>query len=205
MKLVSVIMPVTLRNYPGCSKDRKKKFYRAINSFLNQDYEKKELIIVSDGCNESEKIIHSDFSDYKNIKIYRIPRQVNFSGKVRQTGLYKATGEIICYLDSDDELMTDHLSFIVKPENWGGYYQWCFFNDYVKISVDKLQKRTVLPCFGHIGTSGFAHLRAINFHWESGYNHDWFSIEKCLLNKPGHHIGQGGYIVCHIDALKIDF
>ena len=46
----SVIMASYLGNYPGCANNREAKFIRSVKSFLNQSYDNKELIIVSDGC-----------------------------------------------------------------------------------------------------------------------------------------------------------
>ena len=84
-------MPVFLGEYDGCAKDRESKFERAINSFLSNTYPNKELIIVGDCCDKSEKIVQQNFSEelkkeliiYKNLK----RKKKLFSGKVRSKGL----------------------------------------------------------------------------------------------------------------------
>ena len=63
MHKVSVIMPVYLGHYEGCAEDREEKFVRAINSFLNNDYENKELIVIGDCCSKSESILQEQFTD----------------------------------------------------------------------------------------------------------------------------------------------
>ena len=108
MEKVSVIMPVYLGEYEGCAEDREEKFVRAINSFLNNDYDNKELVIVGDACAKSLRILYEKFTDEmksKKIKFYNMPKkQKLFSGKLRTTGLKICDGDYIMYLDSDDML-----------------------------------------------------------------------------------------------------
>jgi glycosyltransferase involved in cell wall biosynthesis len=56
MKKASVIMASFLGDYPNAASNRDKKLIRAVNSFINQSYENKELVIVSDGCTKTYEI-----------------------------------------------------------------------------------------------------------------------------------------------------
>ena len=53
---ISVVMQSYLGDYPGSRKDSKNKFVRAVSSFLRQTHEDKELVIVSDGCEDTKKL-----------------------------------------------------------------------------------------------------------------------------------------------------
>lgn len=111
---VSVIMPSYLGEYPGAAKNRDKKFVRAVNSFINQTYQDKELIIVADGCTLTYELYMQHFSSHDNIKITMIPKQPPYSGEMRNEGLRMATGDLITYLDSDDVAGPKHIETIVR-------------------------------------------------------------------------------------------
>lgn len=90
--LVSVIMPVF---------NRETVVLDAINSVLNQTYDNWELIIVDDCSTDGTRKLLNDFN---NDKIKVIFHEVNSgSSSARNTALNEANGEIIMYLDSDNE------------------------------------------------------------------------------------------------------
>ena len=117
----SVIMQVYLGDYPGSRSYAREKFIRAINSFLSQSHPNKELIIVSDGCVFARKIYELIYTSNDNIKfvwldrthsnkMYNKPNGKTFyRGMPKAIGCEHATGDIICYLDSDDIMLPDHL------------------------------------------------------------------------------------------------
>ena len=90
-------------------KNLDRKFVRAVKSFLNQTYQNKELIIVSDGCQVTEYLYDEHFKNNPLVKFKLINKQPLYSGNVRNTGLEMATGDIISYLDSDDVISKNHL------------------------------------------------------------------------------------------------
>lgn len=201
---ISVVMASYLGEYPNAATGRVEKFHRAVNSFLNQNYPYKELIIVSDGCpitiTEANKYFNQE-----NIKIYGIEKQPIFSGSVRDYGCKKATGDIICYLDTDDYFGSTHLSYIASgfEDN-----DWVFFDDkiiYLFHPVNKniisMSKRDVLVQYGSIGTSSIAHKNSPLINWEGcdGYGHDWSFINKLItFNLKFNKIPNCDYYVCHI-------
>jgi glycosyltransferase involved in cell wall biosynthesis len=199
MKKISVIMPCTLAEYPGAAKDRKRKLERAVDSFLHQDYPEKELIVVSDGCQATVELMHSRFSYREGVHVHKIQAQPRFSGAPRNEGIRLATGEVICYLDSDDFLIPDHLHVISKV-NW---YEadWCYYDDMVRLNDGRYAKRVTEPAYSRIGTSSIAHKRSLKVVWPNGYGHDWRMIQSCLLGKRCAKAGDGGYVVCHAEVV----
>ena len=204
MYKVSVVMPVYLGHYKGCAEDREEKFVRAINSFLNNDYENKELIIIGDCCLQSENILkdkfHNELISHK-IKFYNMPKkQKLFSGKLRTIGLDLCEGKYIMYLDSDDMFGDKHISNV--------YYQlqfnqldWCYYNDFLLPDGAKLIKKEVELEHGSIGTSSIAHIntKRLNWRWCNGYGHDWKFVKKLIRFSNNYEKIYGAtYIICHI-------
>ncbi len=180
---ISVIMPSYLGEYPGCKGNRLPDFIRAVNSFLAQTHNDKELIIVSDGC-QATNITYAKwrFKESQNVKLVPIPKQPLFSGAVRQAGLDAATGDVICYLDSDDFLGRLHLSNIDCM--FSSNVSWVYFNSFWHLK--ELNNQDVqLTCElkeGAINTSNFAHRRGLTARWDSwvGVKENWNFIRQLI-------------------------
>lgn len=79
----------------------------AIESVLNQTFGDWELIIVDDGSIDNTKEVVCNYVDNRIHNIY----QENAERSVaRNNGVEYAKGEWICFLDSDDEYLENHLS-----------------------------------------------------------------------------------------------
>lgn len=112
--LVSVIVPTY---------NRAKTLPETLDSILNQTYNAIEIIVVDDGSTDETKDV---MEKYKNV-IY-IYQENKGQASARNTGLKRASGEIISSLDSDDiwypdflsrcvaKLKEDHLDFVFA--NW---------------------------------------------------------------------------------------
>jgi len=194
----SVIMPVFLGEYSSRGTNPEYKFKRAVDTFLLQEFKDAELIIISDGCDIAERIYWENFALDDAVIFKKIPKQELFSGRVRQTGIEMARGDLICYLDSDDILGVKHLSIINEHFNTQRY-DWIYYNDYLitNEAFNVLERIISLqPC--HIGTSCIAHKKNIKAVWGDRYGHDWAFIQNNLLNKyPGTKIPTPQYYVCH--------
>ena len=102
MKKISVIVPFY---------NSEKYLKKCIKSILNQTYSNFELILINDGSFDNSISIINEFDD-KRIKIYN--RKNYGVGNSRNFGLLKATGEYICFIDSDDYIDNDYLEILVE-------------------------------------------------------------------------------------------
>lgn len=197
MRKISVIMPSFLGEYEGAAVNREGKFVRALLSFTSQSYETKELIIISDGCKKTIDVTNRFIRD--GIKLLSIEKQEKFSGAVRNKGLDVATGDIICYLDTDDYFGDEnHLQSIA--DNFKG--QLCYMNDYILTPSYNISTRNVTPNYGSIGTSAIAHTKT-DVRWKDGYGHDFIFFSELAAKYKPVKINAGSYFVCHIPG-KLD-
>ncbi len=94
--LVSVVVPIyNVERY----------LERCLNSIVNQTYRKLEIILVDDGSTDSCAEICDDWA-LKDSRICVIHKKNAGLGMARNTGIENATGEYICFLDSDDYVDT---------------------------------------------------------------------------------------------------
>jgi len=204
---INLIMPCTLQPYKGAASNRKEKLERAIKSFLEQDYENKNLIIIADGCQDTINFVKSKYSHEKRIKSFFISKQPLFSGNVRQFGLnMSGNADLIAFLDSDDLLKEkNHISNIARAFKENPNLNWVYFNDYIKYhQVDHipLAQREANLSYGSIGVSHIAHKNIPNINWEGcdGYGHDFTFVKKLIDNYPDSYSKIQGcsYVCCHI-------
>ena len=103
--LISVIMPAY---------NRADVIGMAIMSVLNQSYQNFELIVIDDGSDDQTcNVVKELFSQHpeKNTKLIRASSNGGVSA-ARNLGLAKAKGELIAYLDSDNEWYEDYLLLV---------------------------------------------------------------------------------------------
>ena len=98
--LVSIIIP-TLNS--------EKTIKRTINSILKQDYKNWEIIII-DSFSNDKTIRYIKSYGLKKIKIFTHPKSKGLAS-ARYYGIKKAKGELIAFLDSDDEWRNKKLNY----------------------------------------------------------------------------------------------
>ena len=113
MKLVSVIIP--------CYKDSNT-LCRAINSVVAQSYKPIEIIVIND-CSPETEIIEEYIKKYPRIKYFYNKINLGLAAS-RNKGIHLAKGEIVAFLDADDE----------------------YHPDKIKIQLEYLKENTVVTC-----------------------------------------------------------
>ena len=115
---VSVIIP---------THNRSQLLKRAIGSVLNQTYSKLECIVVDDASTDETTEVVASFNDDR-IRGFR--HKINrHASAARNTGIRHSKGELIAFLDDDDEWMIDKLEkqvelLIKSKQNIGLIYSW---------------------------------------------------------------------------------
>lgn len=183
--------------YKGAAANRTEKLKRAIASILRQSYQNWELIVISDGCDETSRIVSGVQDD--RISCYQIPKQKMWSGIPRNVGIDKAVGEYILYLDNDDMFGPLHLKNIAAGIEKTPGFDWYMFNDMIpdgKEPKQFIERRVELRRF-QCGTSNICHKKVAKWKDEDDYLHDWNFIVELKKFRMARIEG-GQYLVCHI-------
>ena len=95
--LVSIVIPI----YKS-----EKYLDECIRSIVEQSYRNLEIWLVDDGSPDACPRICDEWAQ-KDSRIHVIHKKNAGSGMARNTGMENATGEYICFFDSDDYLLPD--------------------------------------------------------------------------------------------------
>ena len=111
MYTISVIIPVY---------NAEKYLKKAIDSVLSQTLARIELVCINDGSKDGSMRILSEYQkNYSNIKV--IDQKNSGAACARNTGIQRAEGEYVFFLDSDDWIpnchVLEHLYSYAKNHN----------------------------------------------------------------------------------------
>ncbi|GAP09592.1 glycosyltransferase [Bellilinea caldifistulae] len=84
----------------------------SIESVLNQTYQNIELIIVDDGSTDNSREILPDYANHARIKV--ILKDNNGQASALNAGFFASTGDLVCFLDSDDYFYHQKTNRIVQ-------------------------------------------------------------------------------------------
>ncbi|SCX77426.1 Glycosyltransferase involved in cell wall bisynthesis [Lachnospiraceae bacterium XPB1003] len=99
--LISVIIPVyqAKANLEAC-----------LASVLAQDDTDYEVILVDDGSTDGSSKICDDYAADGRVKVFHTKN--SGAAAARNFGVDKASGDLICFIDSDDTVTKDHISYL---------------------------------------------------------------------------------------------
>ncbi len=125
---ISVIIPIY-----NCEKY----LNRLIDSILSQSYANFELILINDGSKDNSGEIIKKYQD-KRIKI--LDKENTGVSDSRNKGLEIATGELICFLDSDDYISSNYFETIISYFEKYPKIELLNFGFYSETENDKLER-----------------------------------------------------------------
>ena len=132
MKKVSVIVPVY--NSKNHIKD-------CLTSVINQTYKNLEIIVVNDKSTDKSMKIVKKFND-KRIKIIDLKKNSGVA-VARNTGIDAATGDYICFIDSDDYWNLKKIDIQVKFMEENDYT--FIYSDYEYLRLNGSRHRVNVP------------------------------------------------------------
>jgi glycosyltransferase involved in cell wall biosynthesis len=141
---------------------------KAITSVIEQTYEHWELIIVDDGSTDSTREVVEGFLD---ARICYFSKNHEERSAARNFGMDKARGNYICFLDSDDYFIKDHLQVHYEYLKQKGYPEIVLYSGTYVESDQELKK------YPHLMESKNLVLSL----WKTGYNLLPFSFHQNLL------------------------
>lgn len=104
MKMISVIVPVY---------NTERYLADTIQSILQQTYRDFELILVDDGSKDSSLEVCISIAE-KDERVIVVHQENQGVSAARNTGIDRAQGKYICFIDSDDYVEVDMLECLVK-------------------------------------------------------------------------------------------
>jgi glycosyltransferase involved in cell wall biosynthesis len=97
---------------------------RAIESAINQTYKNTEVIIVDDGSDDETRALYKPYSGTKLIQLERDDVTARTPSRARNAGIKEATGEYICFLDSDNYYDTTFVEMCMKDIKDIAFVNW---------------------------------------------------------------------------------
>lgn len=201
MPKISVIVPVyKVEKYIG----------QCIESILSQTFKDFELILVDDGSLDRSGAFCDEYAR-KDARIRVIHKENGGVSSARNTGLEVATGELICFVDSDDTVLPSYLEEFeidsveadlymqgyvrVKDDKILAQYKFanCKKNDFYSILAYSEDNNIInSPCFKLFKRSIIVDNKLL-FDVNTSYGEDHlFSLSYILHGKSIHYsLGQG--------------
>lgn len=120
---------------------------RCLDSVLGQTYKNYEVIMVDDGSTDNCPAICDNYAA-KDARVKVIHKQNAGLGMARNTGIKNATGDYICFFDSDDFVTTNLLELCAKELEKENYDIVAFdYSDYKDGKVINSPKRAAKTVF----------------------------------------------------------
>ncbi len=139
---------------------------QCVDSVLSQDYQEIEVILVDDGSPDSCPSICDDYANKDN-RVRVIHKKNGGLSAARNDGLAMATGDFVCFVDSDDYLEgKESLSKMVAVLTSNPSIDLLFFN--VFYFDNKSKEKTYWPAFNRVAPEVCTSTEAIRLLVDSG-------------------------------------
>lgn len=110
---------------------------RCLDSLINQEYEKKEILLIDDGSTDRSGIICDEYE--KKYSFIRVIHQKNRGlAAVRNRCIAEARGEFISFIDSDDYVLDGLYSHVMEMQKERNADIVCFGVVNIYENVDRL-------------------------------------------------------------------
>ena len=129
MPFFSIIIPVYNRSL--FIKD-------AINSIQNQTFEDWECIVIDDGSTDESSLVVKKIIEADN-RIQYIYQENSERSVARNNGIRNSKGQYICFLDSDDSYLENHLQVLYNEIKINKYPIAFFFTNYLLSQQGEIQ------------------------------------------------------------------
>lgn len=137
---------------------------------------------------------------HKNIRGFLTERKTLWGGSPRNTGIERADGDFIIYLDADDEYRSVYLEG-VAIEMGNPIFDWYIVDDIVYSPGGYVRRPVKMFHSGFCGTSNLIHRPKLKARWpEKGtYAHDFVFINSLRASSGNFKkLKALGYVVQHI-------
>lgn len=119
---------------------------KCVDSLINQTYRNTEIILVNDcSKDDSLKICRQYESEYNNVITVNNAQNMGVSA-TRNSGIEKATGDYICFVDSDDYVEEDYLEQLLS----------------------NFKKYNTVPICGFMYHDEVNNRQSVNYSWSGG-------------------------------------
>lgn len=134
--LISVIVPVyNVESY----------LKRCLDSIINQTYQNIEIILIDDGSTDNSGNLCEDYKKIDN-RIKVVHKTNGGLSDARNTGIKKAKGKYITFVDSDDYVEYDYVEYLYNLiKKYDTNISFCKYyverNDKIKIKTKGIEKK----------------------------------------------------------------
>ena len=130
--------------------NREKKIAKAIQSVLDQTFQDFELIIVDDNSTDNSAQIVSAYQE-KDSRIKYLKNELNRERCVtRNKGILEATGKYLCFLDSDDYHLPNHIETFYKRIEQEEFPKGFLFSSSWNETEDGIRTERICPPLGKL-------------------------------------------------------
>lgn len=189
-KLVSVIIPAyNVERY----------IEECLNSIINQNYANCEIIVINDGSTDNTLNVIKEFA-IKDNRIKIINKSNTGVSDTRNCGLYEAKGDYIVFVDGDDYLAKDYLSYMLNLIDNNGADFALSLNCFTYKNEKQVNKDIIKKLSSEDATALLLSPRVMVGCWNKIYKREFLNNNKIRF-LPDLRYGEGLQFITHVTLL----